>query len=497
MPDELIHPNLIEVALEKADGMVFEKFAHDFFSNISGMKFIPLGGVHDGGADAFQEDSRPLTLNTNPGVFFQVSIQGDHRTKIKSTIQKLKTAKRNPTCLYYITSRRIPKIDLEEVALSTETGISIRIRDRTFIISHINESREARNSFRNHLGDYLEPLKRIGSAQLIGPSQHVKTPAIYVFLRQEVERRGGRQSLSDSIVDSLILWALEETNPDEKRFKTRAAISSEIKTTLPFSAQVVEKCLNNRLAHLSSKSNSDGREIRHYPKEDLFCLPYETRLKVQEENATDEALRIRVLEIIENRISEIPEGTLKTAEIRKAAEIALRTLQLTFENEGLEFAAFLEDRNNSDVLPSISDHVDQTILEARILPPKDEIFKETILSALRTTFYKSTPDERAFLSKLAHTYSLLFSLQAEPRIVKYFEEMASDFNLYIGSDLIVKALSERYVNPEDQRVRTLIKMLAECGAKLILTEPVLEELQNHLKSTDNEFKNYWGWRRKS
>ena len=248
--------------------------------------------------------------------------------------------------------------------------------------------------------------------------------------------------------------------------------------------------LNDRLAFLSSKGNPSGREIRHYEKEDQFCLPYETRKRVEDENTSDEALRIRVLGIMESRVASVANG-LDANEIPVAASLAMRTLQLTFEREGLEFAAFLEDKQNSSEYPALADHVDAAIIEAGIKPPKNELQKEAILSALRETFYKSAPEERVFLSKLAHTYSLLFSLRVEPRIVEYFEEMASDFHLYVGADLIVRALSERYVRPEDQRVRTMLRMLASAGSKLVLTEPVLEEVHNHLRTTDIEFRNYF------
>lgn len=45
--------------------------------------------------------------------------------------------------------------------------------------------------------------------------------------------------------------------------------------------------------------------------------------------------------------------------------------------------------------------------------------------------------------------------------------------------------------PEDQRVRTLLKMLAEAGATLVLAEPVLEEVMNHLRTTMFEYQNYF------
>ncbi len=490
MPDDSIHPDLIEIALERVEGSSFERFVHAFYPHLAGISFVPLGGMHDGGGDAFQS-LIGTWAESEPGVFYQASVQADHKTKIKNTIKALKKSGRKPTALIYVTSRRIQRVDSEERQLSQETGITIRIRDRVYITSHVNDMHETRNSFRQYLGQYLEILKHIGSAQVIGPSRHVHSPAVYVFLRQEVERRSGDHALMDAVVDSLILWALEGTDPEEKRFRSRGEIATAIKQTLPFAGSLIEDHLNVRLDALSRKGNPSGREIRHHQKDDLYCLPYETRKQVEADNAADEALRIRVLAVLESRVASAAAGTIDLNEGPFVAGLALRTLQLTFEREGIEFSSFLEDKQTGNDYPTIADHIDLAILEANVKPDKFECYKAAILEALRTTFYKSTPDERLFLGKLAHTYALLFSLRAEPRIVQYFEEMASDFFLYVGSDLIVRALSERYVRPEDQRVRTLLKMLTAAGTKLVLTELVLEEVQNHLRTTDLEFRNYF------
>ena len=44
---------LVEIALEHVAGSDFEKFFHAFYPALAGVQFVPLGGVHDGGADAF------------------------------------------------------------------------------------------------------------------------------------------------------------------------------------------------------------------------------------------------------------------------------------------------------------------------------------------------------------------------------------------------------------------------------------------------------------
>lgn len=50
-----IHPDLIEIALEKVEGFAFERFAQDFLSALEGRSFVPVGGINDGGADGLYE----------------------------------------------------------------------------------------------------------------------------------------------------------------------------------------------------------------------------------------------------------------------------------------------------------------------------------------------------------------------------------------------------------------------------------------------------------
>lgn len=488
MSDETIHAELIDVGLQKVSGADFERFVNAFYPAVAGVKFIPLGGTSDGGADAMLEHN--TWADSEPGVFYQASVQKDHRPKIRGTLKRLKEFGRNVDELVYVTSQRIGTIDAEERALSKETGTRIRIRDGAYLASHINGTPQTRGAFRDFIGPHLEFLKHVGSAQSLAPSQHVQSPAVFVFLRQEIERRAGQGSLSEAVVDSLIVWALEGTDPDKGLFKSPEEICQSVVSDLPFAEPLMKAHMTKRLKSLSSKQNPSGREIRHHKKENLYCLPHETRLKVQRENASEEALRLRVLLGLEERIVSSGEG-IEENDVSTVAELALRSVQLTFESEGIEFAAFLDKGDEANGYANIADSVDRALAEGKVRPPKAERFKAAILGSLRSAFYDSSPDERLLFGKLSRTYSLFFGLKADARIVTYFQDMASDFHLYVGSDLIVRCFSERYVRPEDQRVRTLLRMLAESGAKLVLAEPVLEEVMHHLRTTTLEYVNYF------
>jgi hypothetical protein len=451
---------------------------------VEGVSFVPLGGTNDGGADAYLSSVR---RDAEPGVFYQASVQVDYASKISRTVKRLKEVGREVVQLVYLTSRRIARTDAEERRLTKATGVSVKIRDGAYLLANLNTSDRTRAAFQSHLAHHLEPLKRLGASEVVGVSSHVKSPAVFVFLRQELDRRAGSQALSESIVDSLAMWALEETDPDQNKFLTREQISAKILEVLPFARVLLRKHLEKRLTHLSSKANATGREIRWHKKDDHYCLPFETRLQIRDENAKEEGLRLRVLSTFASRISTTPDQIDAQTALR-VAEYALKTVQRTFEKEGIEFSSFLAGKDQAHDSASMEDTVEKILAEEKVKAPTAQIFKDAILAALRAAFYDSTPDERLLFGKLSRTYSLLFGMQADAKVVTFFQDMSRNFQLYVGTDLLVRALSERYVRPEDQRVRTLLRMLAEGGAQLILAEPVLDEVLSHLRNTDREFQ---------
>jgi hypothetical protein len=66
--------------------------------------------------------------------------------------------------------------------------------------------------------------------------------------------------------------------------------------------------------------------------------------------------------------------------------------------------------------------------------------------------------------------------------------MAGDFYLYVGTDILIRALSERYLEPKDQMTRNVLRMAAEVGATLVLAEPVLNEVLGNLRASDTEYE---------
>jgi hypothetical protein len=488
-PGELmsaINTELVKVALDRVEGSTFERFVNDFYPSLAGGGFYPLGGVKDGGADAFGGDA-VYEKGGSSGSFYQASVQEDFRAKIRHTVKRLREFGREPKLLAYITSRTVRHIDTEEDALGEELGVAVRIRDGAYIASQINTDKSTRGAFDQHLRYLTDFLKSVGSSTIVSPTANVKSPAVYVFLRQELDRRSGDPSLVNSVIDSLVLWALEGTDPDRGILMTADEVENKILAEVPV-ASLVEGRVQGRLESLASKGRPQGRKVKWYRKEKKFCLPFDTRQVLAEENIQDEALKLEVLNSFYARASKsFPD--MREKDLRKIAEIVMRSFQLAFESEGLEFSRFITQESQTEY-PTMSDSVRQALAEAGVSGARSIEMGSACLTTVRGVFYDSSPQERVYLGKLARTYALLFTLNTDPRLVQYFQDMAADFNLYVGSDLLVRALSERYLPEKDQITKNVLLFAAKAGTKLVLTQPVFEEVLGNLRTSDYEYKNH-------
>ena len=484
----IVNHKQVEIALVHVSGTDFEKFFHMFYSALTGIQFIPLGGVHDGGADAFLDESIYEGKSPRPGTFYQASIEKEFRSKIRQTVERLREVGRNPRVLNYFSSRTVRYIDKVEEELSSNFNLDIKIRDRNWIVGNINNSPQTVAAFHTYLRPHINFLDEIGGNTLIrNPPKNV-TRTMCVFLGQEIERRRGNTDLLKAVTDSLILWALEGTDPADDKFLMRDEILNKIEDALPSAKHFIRGVFNHRIESLASKHNETGREVRWHKKEDKFCLPYQTRLIVTEENTDDEYLKLEVMRVYEYRAEKLINASESIAP-DQVASIVHQALELTFEKEGLVLSEFLTGDGQSEQPSTISDQVDEALTNANLSGESRVRIKEIVLNVLGNAFYDSTEEERIYYGKLSRTYTLLFTLRNEPKIVQYFQEMSSDFKLFVGSDIIIRALSERYLANEDQMTVNMLRILWEAGSELILTQAVVEEVRWHLKTTDYEFQN--------
>lgn len=475
---------LINYLLGGIDGFAMEDLFVALLSHRHGEQFIPLGGRKDGGADGKLQG----VYSQSEGHFVQISRETGVETKIEKTITRLREVGRKPTALTYWTHLSVPKRDVYEEQLSSSTGVVVRIKDRSSVISLINDSEETVELVRRTFAAQISELVQQKSLSQNVISAFANDPTVYAYLKFEVTERHDRTALLNPVVDALIYWGLRETDPDMGVLSRRQSLKEKIAAVLPGARNLVIPLVDARLQALTEKNHDGSQRVRYYTASDSFCLPYEMRLTLATESAADIQLTESVLDSLRSRAESAGAG----ADSDTVAKVTLNVIYTHFHEQGLVLAAFLEKR-----LESIT--TQEQILELELNKSLDV---ETVssrtytsaLAALRGFFYSPNEDETKFQKRLSKTSLLLVSLKHSPQVLEYFNRMTGKFRLFVGSDIIVKSLSEYYL-PEDSRTVTNLLLAArEAGAHLILAEPVFGEVFTHLHATTLEFRNYYAAR---
>jgi hypothetical protein len=486
----MIDYRLVEDALIKVGTRDFELFGQAFYSSIQDRTYVPLGGTHDGGADGYMD----LFEDEVKSNFIQITKEKGTSSKIRKTVKRLREYGRDPKFLTLITSQIEKDIDKLEKRLSEDLGLTVRVRDGSFIKNNINASDAIRQAFYSYLEPSIEYLYRPGEVgESSAPIDGVDR-SLAVFLRQEVTSRRGQSNMTQSLTDSLIIWALRDTDPDQDRLMSEDQILLKILETLPSAKTFVKGSLGARLAALGKKAAGEGRQIRVYnqnPKQ--YCLPYETRLSLAAQNADDEILRLQASAKIEERSIAL-NWELAEKWGARICELCHLVLEKCFYEQGVNIAQFVEGGSPTENDPELNISAEITaVLEGEGLEGEElQEMRLHVAQVLRGTFYRATDAERTYLSRLARTYVLMLMVRNEPKVVEYFSSMSSKFDLYIGTDMLIRALSEQHVDKKDRYTENLFQILREAGSRLILTSKAVEEVGSHLRRQILEYEyHYW------
>jgi hypothetical protein len=486
MAEGYVPDKLVGYLLAQIGGNRFEVIVQNLLAIRDDGEFVALGGMHDGGADGFLRST--LESQKAPGHFVQISAQENVSAKIRGTVTSLKKIGREVLALSYWTSLSVPTLDILESKITEELGVTIRIRDRAALLRLINHSDKTRaefqRSFRAEIFDLTAQTQQLNQQT----PDFLADPSVFVFLQFEMKERLGKGGLVPPVVDALIYWALRETDPDRNLLATRAAVKERIRALLPGAAVNLLPSVDARLKELSSKSGGGKQRIRHHVPVDSFCLPYDMRLELASASATEHALHQEVRRSLQERAT-----SAGSANPEAIANVCERAIYRHFHEQGLILAAFLENRIDGI---TIADQIVETELQAvaSVAEIQDQKSYAAALRILREVFYTPTVAEADFLRRLSHTSLLLFSLKHCPSLIEYFNQMTGHFRLFIGTDMLIKALAESFLPDEHKHITNLIKVARACGAHLILTEPVVKEIYTHIHAAQLEFKNYYASR---
>ena len=221
------------------DGKIFEKFASNFLSAVLGYEFIPVGGLKDKGIDGFEF----LFYRKNYKHLYQYSIESNSYNKIIKTFEALDKNKIEYDSLCYVTNKIVKDKDIIVDKLFDIYEKPIRIYDLEWFIINATYSSRTINIYKTFILNNLHEFNKPGKSFVI--SNLLDNPTLYVFLRQQLEYYNREElKLDELLADTLILYSLENTDPDKEIFKTASEIKDEIRRYVKFDPKIVDSTID-------------------------------------------------------------------------------------------------------------------------------------------------------------------------------------------------------------------------------------------------------------
>jgi len=468
-----VDPTVVEAALARiSDGIVFERFGKAFLAALRPMEFVPVGGNKDQAIDGLEHTFGATGIKRT---VYQLSIEADARGKIKRTLRALEKNSIGFKRLIYVTNRKVQKQSQLIDDLYDQFAKNVEIRDVEWFKSNVNDSEATARSFDTFAGVYLHELAQPGKAFEVANLHG--DPRLYVFLRQLWDRERQNLAVHEVLADALIMYALEGTDPEAGIVMTRDEILQRVGDLVSFEVKRIEPVIDARLKVLTARP----RQVKYHGRLRGYCLPYETRQAISKRNAADVLLYEEFKESVRGRAQQHcrEEGVPSALDPYPLIE---EILHQVFRKQGLEFADFIQSGGRSvAVEQSIPEIVDAVVAEAAV-PPKDrEAVQTSLLLTIREVVYHSTGSERAFLGRLARTYTMLFLLQCDPKLATAFMSMASKLKVYVCTSVLIPALSEHFLERENQRYSNLLRRARDAGVQLRINEAIIRELAAHFR----------------
>lgn len=476
----MVNKEAYEFALgEIKDGFIFENYIHCFLGNKLGYKFIPVGGTKDGGVDGL---NFVYSINGKENEVFQISTESDIVGKIEDTIAKFQKNGKTVTRLTYVSNRDVKNIDSIVDDFFDTYKIPLRIFDLKWLSSHSNDSQGIINCYYSFIDSYLHQFQKPGTSVVV--SDLDSDPRIYIYLRQQLEKSKDSVELDKIVADGLILFALEGTDPDKELFKTFEEIEESVSEFVKFSSETLTKLLHERLEYLTTKP----RTVRYHSSANSYCLPYETRLKIQERNLIDGSLAKAFL-------SETEKITKKhlndeSVRVKDVTTLINETIHKLYHKQGLEFSNFILKGDNEDVIEKkLHEVVAEVVDESSVIEKNRTLVKNAMVLTIRETVYRGSENQIRYLKCLSNTYLTMFMLQWDPQVATFFQAMSSDMNIFVDNSIIIPALSEFYLDEKNKRHWNLLKASKKSGINLIINETILSELIGHFRMLRNKYYN--------
>lgn len=470
-------PKLFNFALDRArpsDWEHFEELASRFLASEFPQLRTMASPSGDGG-----RDSELFSTEEPSKVALQYSVAHDWKSKINRTIKRIEDTFPDVRMLVYLTNQKIGASGDTLKSDCLNKGIMLDIRDYSWFSERVqtDDNRYAAASEFSQIiaVPLLEGQKVIEENRPALTNLESKAALTYLAMQWEDEKTD--KGLSKVVYEALILSALRNT--DLERRMSRAEIHQTICGYLASSneTQVIDQ-VNLALKRLTKK------KIRHWPKEDGFCLSNDEVVRLQGRLVETELEESDFLNEVERLVALELQLPISESELMLQGyrDRIVRVLDSFLLKSGEAFAASVAsgeigaiDREllYNAVYADISNHQSEDCDIAK--------FPDLALNVIARISSSPNVNVRAHLRKVADSYTLFAFLRETPDVQKATKKIFGHGKIWLDTTIVLPLLAESFRSEEDDgRYTSAISNLRVAGIELRITGGVVQELLHHI-----------------
>jgi hypothetical protein len=460
------------------EGLIFEDFAHSFMSRIIGDEFVPVGGTKDKGIDG---SLRLFFRKTKPTFIYQISTELDFVGKIKDSADKLLKNKVSVDQIVYVTCRKVNDKNAIEDSFLEERKFPLKIFDVEWFTSNVVNDERLVLLYEAYIESNIHVFQKPDKQYVVG--NFISDPRLYVFMRQQFNSTQSSMQIENKLADTLILYGLEGTASETLTLRTSDEIKEMIATLVKFNPKEFSSTIDKRLTVLSTKP----RQIKHHTPQNAYCLPYYTRLLLNERDIEE----TKIFEEFQSQTVKQLKKYLKDEDVKatKALELIESTIHQIYHKQGIEFSSFVIEGKSKDIIEvALPDIVGSVIDNSHVTMKNKTKVKKALLMTIRNMTYDGTTSQREYLRRMSQTYSMMFLLRWDPQLAASFQKIASQLKIFVGTSILIPALSEVFLEPKRRRYWNLLDGAHQAGVKLTINQTILNELVNHFGMIRYKYK---------
>lgn len=223
------------------------------------------------------------------------------------------------------------------------------------------------------------------------------------------------------------------------------------------------------------------RFIRHYTKEEEYCLTHEESERVKGyrgELAVAEAeLQIEINHLIQTTLA----AQQREADIKALAIRARRILEHVLYSRAEAFAcAVLEGSMANFANVTLKDVVLRDISRNPPARGSAEADPELVGMLVREILKSKTEEIQRYLRDLSNAYTLMGFLKATPDVQNAIKKIFSHGEIYLDTTVLLPLLAEELIDPEQREFQRILNIASQAGIEFFVTGGVLEELSSHI-----------------